>query len=147
MEYLEGYGIHIEHEQARMAMQHLDLVIEKNNDINLTRITSPEEALVLHVVDSLLLIPSVIKASEVSKRRPKVLDIGTGAGFPGIPLHIVTDYNMTLIDSVGKKVSAVDDFIDRLALDREKIEAIHIRADNATDRNNSSSRKYSTNTN
>lgn len=129
VKYLDGYGIHIDHEQACKTIQHLELVIEKNKSVNLTRITNPDDALILHVVDSLLLIPSVIKATETSKRCPKVLDIGTGAGFPGIPLHIVTGCNITLIDSVGKKIKAVDEFINELALDREYVEAIHTRAE------------------
>ena len=126
---LDSLGIEIDEAQASKMLQHLDLVIEKNKEINLTRITDPDDAITLHVVDSLLLAPSVTKIGEKQKRRPKVLDIGTGAVYPGVPLHIATGCKTTLIDSVGKKINAVDEFIDRLGLDREHIEALHTRAE------------------
>lgn len=124
IEYLADYGIEIDGEKARLIVAHLDLVIEKNKVLNLTRITEPSEGLVLHCLDSLL--PLAVISSQIGSQ-DVVLDIGTGAGFPGIPLAIVTGAHCVLIDSVGKKVNAVSDFATVLGL--ENVEALHVRAE------------------
>ena len=125
--YLDEYGIETTNEQRRLLLTHLDLVVEKNKVMNLTRILTPEDAVQRHVVDSLLILPSV-KKCELS-RRQSFVDIGTGAGFPGVPLGIVTDYEGLLIDSVGKKISAVNEFVRDLGLtERLKAESIRARA-------------------
>lgn len=111
---LDDYGISCDERRVSLLIRHLDLVIEKNKVMNLTRITDVSEALVLHVVDSLL--PLACKDVTLSSSSSFV-DMGTGAGFPGIPLGIMTDAQGTLIDSVGKKVSAVNEFIATLGLD------------------------------
>ena len=97
--------------QLELLATHLMLVIQKNEQINLTRITNLEDAAYLHVVDSLLLWPSFEAAPA-----GKFVDIGTGAGFPGIPLAIATGRKALLVDSVGKKVNAVGEFIQALGL-------------------------------
>ena len=123
--YLDEYGIETTNEQRRLLLTHLDLVVEKNKVMNLTRILTPEDAVQRHVVDSLLILPSV-KKCELS-RRQSFVDIGTGAGFPGVPLGIVTDYEGLLIDSVGKKISAVNEFVRDLGLtERLKAESIRV---------------------
>lgn len=74
-------------EMAELLIQHLELVVEKNKRINLTRITNEHEAIVLHIIDSLLFIahkPTVLGPDE------KLLDVGSGAGYPGLPLTIVS---------------------------------------------------------
>lgn len=124
LDYLDGYGIHISDEQARLMVAHLDLVIEKNKVLNLTRITEPSEGLVLHYLDSLM--PLAFISSQIGSQ-DVVLDVGTGAGFPGIPLAIATGAHAVLIDSVGKKVNAVNDFATVLGL--ENVEALHMRAE------------------
>ena len=118
------YGVTVSQEQAQLLLKHLDLVIEKNKVMNLTRITNPDDAVVLHVVDSLL--PLASKHYDTSLR--SYLDIGTGAGFPGIPLAVMTHAHGVLIDSVGKKVSAVREFITELGLGN-RVEACAIRAE------------------
>lgn len=110
-------------EQLNLLAHHLELVIEKNKVINLTRITDPESAVVLHVMDSLLLLPAVEGAPH-----GRLLDVGTGAGYPGIPLAIMTGRQALLIDSVGKKVAAVREFIDQLELD-DKASARQVRVE------------------
>ena len=118
------YGIELTDEMGRLIVSHLDLVIEKNKVVNLTRITEPSEALVLHCLDSLL--PLSFISSEIGSQ-DLILDIGTGAGFPGIPLSIVTGAECVLIDSVGKKVNAVNDFATILGL--SNVKALHVRAE------------------
>ena len=106
-------------------LRHLDLVIEANKSVNLTRITSVRDGINLHIVDSLLYI-----AADLSMRdsRGRLLDIGTGAGYPGIPIDICSSVNVTMIDSVGKKVRALQSFVDELGLD-SKSECIKSRAE------------------
>lgn len=100
-------------EQVRLLVSHLMLVIEKNKVVNLTRILDPRDALVLHVMDSLLFIaPPEAQMSEKSM----LLDMGTGGGYPGIPLAIATGATSLLVDSVGKKVTAVHEFVEQLGL-------------------------------
>lgn len=122
---LHVLGIPCSDSQAEMLIKHLDLVIEKNKVVNLTRIVSLRDAVTLHIVDSL--VPLRTKDFMPSKRL-RFLDIGTGAGFPGIPLAIMTGMDGLFIDSVGKKVAAVNEFIDKLGLDT--CEARAVRAEN-----------------
>lgn len=124
--YLKQYDIHLETEQMFDLLRHLDLVVEKNKVLNLTRIVDAHDAIVRHVVDSLLLLPA-IDALGLSTDASFV-DIGTGAGFPGIPIAIVTEYRGLLIDSVCKKIRAVQEFTQELGL-AGKIEALSIRAE------------------
>lgn len=111
----QAYKIDLTDDQVVSLLQHLDLVLEKNQVMNLTRITSVDDALILHILDSLLLLPSLKQNSLPSQDSSgAVLDIGTGAGFPGIPLALLTQRPFTLMDSVGKKVRAVDEFVNAL---------------------------------
>ncbi|MBR3224183.1 MAG: 16S rRNA (guanine(527)-N(7))-methyltransferase RsmG [Atopobiaceae bacterium] len=105
-------NIELPEEQTELLACHLALVIRKNETVNLTRITSAEEGAYLHVVDSLLLRGAFDAAPSGS-----FVDVGTGAGFPGIPLAVVTGRKALLLDSVGKKVAAVDEFLRELGLD------------------------------
>lgn len=110
-----------ESKRALMA-RHLELVVERNRQVNLTRITDLDEAVDLHVVDSLLLLPAL----DAAPAGPFV-DIGTGAGFPGIPLAIASGRPATLVDSVRKKAVACADFVRELGLaDRVRVEAARI---------------------
>ena len=106
----EAYGIELTCSQARLCVEHVGYVNQVNAYINLTRITDMDEALILHILDSLLF------ACYVEEGRTAFLDMGTGAGFPGIPLHVLTGIPGTLLDSVGKKVKAVEAFCAALAL-------------------------------
>ena len=92
--------------------KHLKLVIEANKTTNITRISSFEEGMVLHVEDSL---SGLLEINE----SPEGLygDMGSGAGFPGIPLAIETGRPTVLIDSVGKKAVLLQRFADELGLD------------------------------
>lgn len=110
---LSQFGISLTREQAQMLVSYLGLVIEKNKVVNLTRITNPSEAVTLHLVDSLLpLASNSLHVDESSK----VLDMGTGAGFPGVPVAVVTGAQALLVDSVRKKTDAVSEFAAVLGL-------------------------------
>ena len=118
--YCKEYSLKLSEDELRTCIQHLDLVLETNKTTNLTRILNVEDAAVLHILDSLVLLPYINKAPAGA-----LLDMGTGAGFPGIPLTIVTRRKATYIDSVGKKVDAVNSFIKALRL--KHAHAVHDR--------------------
>ena len=97
------------------------LLLEWNEKINLTAITEPEDIILKHFVDS-------ITIKKYIKSENKVLDMGTGAGFPGIPLKIISsDTYFTLVDSLNKRIIFLNEVCDKLKLD--KIENIHSRAE------------------
>lgn len=97
--------------QRELLDKHLALVIEENKITNLTRIVDWESAQVLHVEDSLAGL------AEAQQAMPgPYLDMGSGAGFPGIPLAIMTGRETLLADSVGKKTKALDSFAGALGI-------------------------------
>ncbi|BAK45961.1 hypothetical protein EGYY_30240 [Eggerthella sp. YY7918] len=83
--------------------RHLELVIEANKTTNITRIASWEEGMLLHVSDSLIGLEEMNEAPS-----GWYADLGTGAGYPGIPLAIETGRKTLLVDSVGKKTAILD---------------------------------------
>lgn len=97
-----------------------DYLLEVNSHTNLTTITDPEEIDLKHFKDSLTVLDYI-------KEGDKALDIGAGAGFPGIPLRIEKDFDLTLIDSVNKKVNFMNQVIEKL--DLKNARAIHTRAE------------------
>ena len=97
-----------------------DYLIEVNSHTNLTTITDPSEIELKHFKDSLTVLDYI-------KEGDKVLDLGAGAGFPGIPLRIEKDFDLTLIDSVNKKVNFMNEVIEILGLSNAR--AIHTRAE------------------
>lgn len=123
---LGAYGIAASEEQLSLLVRHLELLARKNEVMNLTTVSSVDKGLITHVLDSLLPLPSL--CSLVTGDVPCLLDIGTGGGFPGLPLAIMMGWNSTLIDSVGKKVKAVEEFIQELELDGH-VRALHERAE------------------
>ncbi len=90
-------------------LEYLDRLIESNTLLNLTRITSPEAAVRLHLVDSLLALPEVEAAPP-----GMLLDIGTGGGFPGAALCMSTERAGVLLDSVAKKALAVNEILQAM---------------------------------
>ena len=91
--------------------RHLELVIEANKTTNITRISSWDEGVLLHIEDSLTALPEIKKAP-----CGRYVDLGSGAGFPGIPLAIETGRNTLLVDSVRKKTDLLESFIAELQL-------------------------------
>lgn len=118
--YCKEYSLKVPEDDLRACIQHLDLVLQANKTTNLTRILNIEDAAILHILDSLVLLPYIHKAPEGA-----LLDMGTGAGFPGIPLTIASGRKATYIDSVGKKVDAVNSFVKGLGL--KHAHAVHDR--------------------
>jgi 16S rRNA (guanine527-N7)-methyltransferase len=105
-------GLTIEEIHAEQFMRYLAHLIEWNKAINLTTITNPQEIIVKHFVDSL----GALIATSFSKNSV-VLDIGSGGGFPGIPLKIVrSDIRLTLVEPVRKKCSFLNSVIGLLQL-------------------------------
>ena len=98
-------------------------VLEKNKVMNLTAITEDEEFNIKHFLDSL----SLLKLEEIQKAK-RVLDLGTGAGFPGVPLKIAKkDLDVTLLDSLKKRIDFLNETIEDMGL--EGIRGIHARAE------------------
>jgi len=101
-------GICISEDQSRALAKHAELVIQANREFNLTRITDPADVLILQVLDSALAIDAV-----QATPRGQLVDIGSGAGYPGVVLAILTDRPTLLVESVRKKA----DFLSRVAFE------------------------------
>ena len=104
-------NIEVSEEQYALLEKDLNLVFEANKIHNLTRIDSFEDGMLLHIEDSLSGLPEFKKAPE-----GLYADIGTGGGFPGIPLAIMSDRETLLVDSVQKKVRVIEDIASTLGL-------------------------------
>ena len=111
-QHLEAMNIRVAPDSLATMLKHLDFVIETNQSINLTAITDPEEALRLHLIDSLTAMPEVIAAPP-----GPLVDLGTGGGFPGLELGLATGRVTVLVDSVRKKTEAIQRFLLQESLD------------------------------
>ena len=107
--------------------EYLELLLERNQDVNLTAITDPEEVLEKHFLDSLA--PALPSINIINNRHnASVLDIGSGAGFPGIPLALSCfTWNITLLDSLNKRSDFQEEVKQKLQLDN--IEVVNGRAE------------------
>ncbi len=110
-ELMACHGIEIDDDLAALLMDDLNAVIRINESINLTRIASEDAGVVRHLEDSLLGLKYLNEAPE-----GRYGDLGTGGGFPGIPLAIMTGRETVLIDSVQKKINALLSIVDELGL-------------------------------
>lgn len=122
-ELMCSYGREIDIEfndkQMNQFYEYMNLLLEWNEKINLTAITEPEEVILKHFIDSL----TINKYIENNK---SIADVGTGAGFPGIPLKIYRpDLSITLVDSLNKRINFLNEVISKL--DLKDISTVHSR--------------------
>lgn len=121
-EETEALGIILSHNQIQQFYRYYELLVEWNKVMNLTAITEEQDVVTKHFTDSLALV----KALEMGDQ--SVMDVGTGAGFPGIPLKIAfPQLQVTLLDSLNKRVKFLDQVCEELGL--AGISAVHGRAE------------------
>ena len=114
-------GVRFLVEQAEQFFDYMNLLIEWNEKMNLTAITDPEEIILKHFIDSITILKDIEDGS-------KVVDVGTGAGFPGIPLSIMNPtLKITLVDSLNKRLIFLQEVVNKLGL--KNIEIVHARAE------------------
>lgn len=120
---MQAIGVTLTESQVEQFIRYYELLLEWNSVMNLTAITSYDEVMKKHFVDS----ASLIKAMDLSKPL-SVIDVGTGAGFPGLALKIAfPELKVTLLDSLNKRISFLNAVIEELGL--TGVETIHGRAE------------------
>lgn len=120
----KNLGIKISAEQAAKFQKYMELLVEWNEKLNLTAITEPEEILEKHFLDSL----TTLLACK-PKDGSKVLDVGTGAGFPGVPIKIMRpDLQVTLLDGSNKRLNFLGELCSELGVECRRV---HKRAEEA----------------
>ena len=124
-ELFSNYSIDINDDQVNKFNKYYKLLIEWNKKINLTTITDYDDVIKKHFLDSVLLLKIFNKDLFALKN---IIDIGTGAGFPGVPLAIMLpDAKFTLVDSLNKRIQFLKEVIEILGIDN--ITLIHARAE------------------
>lgn len=119
-EGLSGWGLAAD--AAPRLLEFSDRLLEKNRVMNLTAITDPVGVVTLHLLDCAVLLRME------DFRGKRVVDVGTGAGFPGMPLRLLEpDFDLTLLDSLGKRVAFLQEVCNAMALQR--VTCVHARAE------------------
>lgn len=114
-------NVKIKDKEVEQFYEYMNSLLEWNEKINLTAITEPKEVILKHFIDS-------ITIQKYIQKENSVVDVGTGAGFPGIPLNIVNnEAKYTLVDSLNKRIKFLNEIIDKLSL--KNIETVHSRAE------------------
>lgn len=122
---LSEYGYEISEIQEKRLSEYSDLLVEWNKKINLTAVTDPKEISVKHFLDSI--VPILVLTPKTGK---SIADVGTGAGFPGMPIKIIReDLKLTFIDSLNKRINFLKTVSDELGIDDNDF--IHSRAEDA----------------
>ncbi len=110
VKHTDKIQITIEENQIKQLYNYMQLLLLWNEKINLTAITEPKDIIIKHFIDSFTIAPYINKNS-------KLIDIGTGAGFPGIPLKIIRpDITIILVDSLNKRINFLEEVIKTLEL-------------------------------
>jgi 16S rRNA (guanine527-N7)-methyltransferase len=118
-------GIALSDEQIGHCLRYLELLMEWNGRMNLTAIRDPHEALVKHFLDSMAVLPLLPE-----QRGLRLVDVGTGAGFPGLTLKILRpDLDLLLLDSLRKRLTFLDAVVSELGL--KGVQTLHSRAEDA----------------
>lgn len=118
---LKELNIELTDLQLEQFYRYMNILIEWNKFMNLTGITKPEEIITKHFIDSLTVLDKIDKDANI-------IDVGTGAGFPGIPIKIAfPDTKVVLLDSLNKRIKFLNEVIEKLEL--KNIETIHGRAE------------------
>ena len=134
-EEISKLGIEIADVQAEQFVTYYEMLVETNKVMNLTAITEFEDVLCKHFVDSL----SIVRKMNL-KNIHNMVDIGTGAGFPGVPIKIVYPHiHLALVDSLGKRVKFLNSVVDNLSL--ADVECVHSRTEDLA-RNKSYREKF-----
>lgn len=121
IENLKQINIQLSNVQIEQFYDYMNVLIEWNEFMNLTGITDPKEIIIKHFIDSLTVLEKINK-------NDSIIDVGTGAGFPGIPIKIAfPDTNVILLDSLNKRIKFLNEVIDKLKL--KNIKTIHGRAE------------------
>lgn len=124
---LKSFNVELSDKQLEQFDKYYELLIKWNEVMNLTAITDFDDVCKLHFVDSI----SAVQYFDFSDKEYSLIDIGTGAGFPGIPLKIVfPNLHITLFDSLNKRLKFLDEVIDTLGLNESgSIVTLHGRAE------------------
>ena len=121
LEKASTIGVRFSVEQMDKFYKYMNLLIEWNEKINLTAIIEPNEIILKHFIDSITILKDIKDGSIV-------VDVGTGAGFPGIPLSIMNPtLKITLVDSLNKRLIFLQEVINEL--DLKNVELVHARAE------------------
>lgn len=119
----EQMGVSLGEKETEQFMTYLSLLLEWNEKMNLTAITEPREVVLKHFADCLSLVPCVEWRDGM-----RVIDVGTGAGFPGIPVKIACpEIELTLLDSLQKRIGFLQEVGSQLGL--EGVHYVHSRAE------------------
>lgn len=122
-EAVKSLGMELSEEQIRQFEAYRAGVLEWNEKVNLTAITDPEEFEMKHFADSVM-----SAGNDIMKNAKKIIDVGTGGGFPGIPLAILfPDKQFTLMDSLGKRIKIIDQLAKEIGI--KNVELVHARAE------------------